>query len=81
MSEITTEQAVKKLCKALVADEGYWYSWKANIAMAFKDEFDTNGVSSTVHEIANNAADNFLKLLCRDEIKEQSQVDIARELE
>jgi hypothetical protein len=30
---------IDALCKTLVKDEGYRLSWKANIAMAFKDEW------------------------------------------
>ena len=70
-----TEQAVNHICQALKNDSGYYIAWKANIAMAFKDEFDREHskritdfskwlfIENGVHEIANNASDNFLKLL------------------
>lgn len=71
-------QAVEKLCEELKNDEDYYRSWKDNIAIAFKDEFwkkiNVDGMigdniyiiytsNQNVHEIANNAADNFLKRL------------------
>jgi hypothetical protein len=65
------QKAIDVLQKALKEDEGYRYSWQANIAMAFKDEHSRQkGRTSRakVHVIANNAADYFLKLLC-DEFK------------
>ncbi len=67
---MTTKKAVQQLVKALKEDEGYRISWKANIAMAFKDEYARTVTSGEpiigVHEVANRAADNFLNLLCRD---------------
>ncbi len=72
-ANLTTEQAVDHLVKALKVDPGYRYSWLANIAMQFKDEWqrsvDKSGLPCTpdhIHEIANKAADEFLTLLCRD---------------
>jgi len=65
------EEAVKILTTALKEDEGFRESYKANIAMAFKDEYarkkiDKNYVNSNdLHEIANKAADNFLNLWCK----------------
>jgi hypothetical protein len=62
----TVEHAMKVLVGALKADEGYKIGWKSNIAMAFKDEYaNTPEVfQKDIHIIANQAADNFLKLLC-----------------
>jgi hypothetical protein len=64
--------AVKTIVKELKADEGYRIGWQANIAMAFKDEWQRtvdSGVlpiaQDQIHAIANQAADNFLKTLCR----------------
>lgn len=70
--KITTGQAVRQLIKALKEDEGYYIGWKSNIAMAFSDGFWRNIKShqdldlmneSTLLEIANLSADNFLKQL------------------
>jgi len=71
------KDAVKILTDAIKKDEGFRESYKANIAMAFKDEMDRNGIHSLndekqsilvtkelLHRIANNAADNFLDLWC-----------------
>lgn len=61
------KEAVAILIEVLKYDEGYRESWKANIAMAFKDEYQmTPGIGkASINEIANQAADNFLKLLCQ----------------
>ena len=67
--------AVATLCKYLREDADYFRSWKDNIAMAFKDEYDfeyarINGevldggdLLPSIHEVANSAARNFLSLL------------------
>lgn len=59
------------LTKALQEDEDYRRTWKDNIAMAFKDEYWRTNLwfaptRNEIHEIANNAADNFLNILCND---------------
>jgi len=71
MSELS--EAVATLVKHLKEDEGYRYSWQANIAMAFKDEFNRESEShgypyrkERLHDVANTAAINFLNLLCRE---------------
>ena len=69
-SKPSLEEAIKVLCKEL-EDKDYYRSWKANIAMAFKDEFWNTGAvkdlfkEDMIHIIANNAADNFLKQLMK----------------
>jgi len=64
---------IAPLVKALKEDEDYRQGWQANIAMAFQDEVENYsqkhcmGFPETIiHEISNNAADNFLKLLTMD---------------
>lgn len=72
------KQAVEALCKALAEDKAegsYYYAWQANIAMAFKDEYDQSANLDelyphqkshiNIHEIANNAAKNFLDMLIK----------------
>lgn len=70
----TLKQAVETLCKALAEDKSegsYYYGWQANIAMAFQDEFNNwrekheqeTVPAKAIHEIANNAAKDFLNLL------------------
>lgn len=67
---------LKVIIEALRADKtpgSYYHSWQANIAMAFKDEWDRQSKKKDyarlntmdVHEVANTAAKNFLDLLCR----------------
>ncbi len=70
---ISTKEAVEKLVQELRQDESYWITWQANIAMAFKDEwqktYDELGHPSTrlhIHNIANKAAENFLDNLTRE---------------
>lgn len=72
-NDIPTELklAVGTLCRELKSDPGYRTVWQANIAMAFKDEYDrafqkTHDVD--LHVVANKAADNFLNLLCMDRV-------------
>lgn len=70
--------AVRVLSAALLKDKSegsYYFSWQSAIAMAFKDEFDAQMESRVpnftqwlflengMHEIANNAAQNFLDTL------------------
>jgi hypothetical protein len=67
--------ATKILAEELKNKSEYYYNWQANIAMAFKDEFcrkyEEGGEKGAVyeledldiHEIANDAAKNFLDLL------------------
>jgi len=67
------KNAVEVLIDALRTDEGYRIGWQANIAMSFYDEW-RNGAQERdyidlgkldIHEISNNAAKNFLELLCK----------------
>ena len=65
---------IKELVKALKEDKGYYMSWQANIAMAYKDnEYwyrQKTGKkylnNKDKHIIANNAAKCFLQLLIKD---------------
>ena len=70
--KISIQQAVDRFRKELRNDEGFRESYKANIAMAFKDEYSSYKVELNkrylgrldIHKIANVAANNFLNLLC-----------------
>lgn len=61
-----TSEAIDTL-KDSLEDEGYYLAWQANIAMAFKDEYDRSDKRyknrQDIHDIANTAAKNFLTLL------------------
>lgn len=64
------EEAVSVLRKELKSQSDYRYTWQANIAIQFKDEWqrvvEKYGLPCTpehIHEISNKAADNFLTLL------------------
>jgi hypothetical protein len=70
---ISVDRIIAELSKDK-SDGSYFHAWQCNIAMAFKDEFERyardkeiEGTASNfnVHEIANNAAINFLNTLCR----------------
>ena len=65
--------SVKILTKALREDEGFYYSYQANIAMSFFDEFkrqaDTPEITRALnlsnincHELCNSAAKNFMNM-------------------
>ena len=64
-------RAVRKVVKTIKKDEDLYIAYKANIAMAFKDEYDRTKVRGVylnrrdIHKIANNAAVNFLNLWTR----------------
>ena len=69
---VVLKAKAEKLVEALKTDEDYRRSWSANIAMAFKDEWqraaDDGGLPATpdkIHVIANKAAEYFLWLLCK----------------
>jgi hypothetical protein len=62
------KSVITDLVKALKKDEGYYITWKANIAMAFFDATlrKTNRISrKLLHEVANEAADNFIQMLMK----------------
>jgi hypothetical protein len=67
--ETKLSEAVKVLIEALKTNEDYRRSWNDNIAMAFKDEYSRNRLKyktrQDIHKIANTAANDFLKLLCK----------------
>lgn len=72
--EISYQEAIKIVCDTLKKDKEMYRAYKDNIAMAFKDEHSkqTEGLDSEeigykqdIHEIANQAADNFLQLLIK----------------
>lgn len=77
MENITTKDAVDKICEELKADDGYFIAWRANIAMAFVDNFrwemekfpNKDDFYQYVFEgdgllnISNTSAINFLNLL------------------
>ena len=64
--------AVRILTRALRKDKGFYYAYKANIAMAFYDEFRRqckteqmtlllNSLGVNMHDLCNEAATNFMK--------------------
>lgn len=61
------ELAVDVLCENLESDPDYYLTWQANIAMAFYDNFSRHygWADSAIHEIANNAAKEFLNNLIK----------------
>lgn len=80
------KEAIEIICKELRTDKGYYDSWQANIAMAFFDEYrkqadacptilDTGTLD--FHQISNDAAHNFLKLLT---MKREDCMTVAEKL-
>lgn len=69
---ISLEDAMQVITRELIIDEDYRMGWLANIAMAFMDayqnkqQFRNEAHRLTIHEIANEAALNFIRLLCDD---------------
>lgn len=71
MKEYSLNNSIKTICKELKEDESYYISWKSSIAMNFYDEarrfkreFGRKLMNSnSLREVANKAADNFLKQL------------------
>ncbi len=66
---LTVSDAMNVITKALKEDDEYKNGWQANVAMAFIDETERHlgeRIELTYQEVANNAADNFLTLLCKD---------------
>jgi len=65
------EKAVDTLTEALINDKDYYVAWQTNIAMEFKDEWQCKRSkkkylnAQDVHEIANEAAHNFLANLTK----------------
>jgi len=79
--EIELKQAMRVLQKHLREDKSegsYYYSWQANIAMAFVDNYRWEENKSdygdimrevpyeVIHKVANEAAKNFLNLLIKE---------------
>lgn len=67
-ASLTVERSVQCLTKALDEDPDFFLSYKANIAMAFQDEFDKAAeslgqeeASNSIAFIANEAAERFLR--------------------
>jgi hypothetical protein len=62
MEEITIEQAMIRLKKAMKDEPYYAYAWHANIAMSVYDEC-TNDISHhESHRLGNDAASRFMKI-------------------
>lgn len=76
MKEISLEDAIKVLTKHLKEDEGYRLGWQANIAMTFVDMVSFSDIEvdkQFIHRIANEAAINFIDILCMDVNKESDE--------
>jgi len=72
---------IEKLIENLKKDKDYYYSWQANIAMAFQDAYHWHKTKTKrrpnlkdIHEISNTAAKHFLDLLCKSEAKPMNNV-------
>jgi hypothetical protein len=68
---VTIKDSINRLVYELTNDPDYFYLWQSNIAGALKIAFDKDGCVdnsnipfSKIHELANDAAVNFLNNLC-----------------
>jgi len=67
--EIEFSDVMRLFTEQLRKDKSYYYSWQANIACAFQDEYmraNEGSMTRDIHDISNNAAKYFLDMLCRD---------------
>ena len=71
LKTITNSNILKYSYEIIRKDKELWEGFKANIAMAFVDEYqkEMESVSKSnyqrIHKIANQSADNFLRLLTK----------------
>lgn len=72
---INLSKSIYLLCEELKKDDAYYYSWQANIAMAFKDRFHNDYLVKGIHEISNESAKDFLNLLIRTTITQENNLD------
>lgn len=71
MKKMNLSDAINMICEEIKNDKDYRISWEANIAMAFKDQFNFSGHkhdAKVVHEVANKAAAAFLDQLIGKDI-------------
>lgn len=60
------KKAIDVLVSELNKDEAYRYGWQSNIAMAFFDACNQEGIQlPQLHDVSNKAANQFLRNLCR----------------
>ena len=62
MKEITIEQAMNRLEKAMKDEPDYAYVWHCNIAIACYDECTSDISHEDAHRIGNSVATRFMKL-------------------
>lgn len=67
--------AYDTIAEALRNDKDLFYSYQADIAMAFKDQCAAKGISfPDLHDIANTAARDFLRnWICKSEIEKEKE--------
>jgi hypothetical protein len=64
------KKAIKVLSKSLREDKEFYYGYQSNIAMCFVDEAKkqrTRDSYKKLHNVANEAAKNFLNLLIKEQ--------------
>ena len=63
------KQAIDVLRRELDGDLDYRLTWEASISVCIKDRFDKywrdKRISQPLHDLANDAAKDFIKLLCQ----------------
>ena len=74
---IDLKNTIDKLTSELRIDDGYFQSWKSNIAVCFQDAYSQFQNKKNIHEISNIAAERFLDVLC---LKTADRTDVADRL-
>ena len=69
MSKMKLQESVDCLIDSLRNDKDFYYGWQSNIAMAFFDANSQSKAKTSIHEIANTAAKNFLNNLTFKPVK------------
>lgn len=58
-----SKSPIEDLVNSLKDDPGYYMVWKANLSQAFQNSFRRHCLHNGVYEIANMAAEDFLRQL------------------
>jgi len=74
VDKFTLQDAINRIRLELQKDKqpgSYYHTWQCNIAMCFYDAYrhrwafpEDHGIMQAIHETANQAAVNFLEILC-----------------
>jgi hypothetical protein len=63
IQDMKLPKAIKTLVTAMNDDEGYQYTWQANIAVCMQDAYKSAKNKDDIYGISNDGAKRFLDLL------------------